>query len=125
MTTTTTNPPTADELGVIGAETYYGVEVRTIGEDGALIAVGHHEPRRVIAAFNAYVREYLGYQNLDDYRPRFGDLASRIDRVWLALVPWCGDCDDPHECEACPTGTRWWLQVVAERPGAFPAMWLD
>lgn len=47
---------------------HYGIKVSHIGEDGDLIALGHHTDRRTIAAFNRHMRAFLGLANLADDR---------------------------------------------------------
>ncbi|MBZ6211696.1 hypothetical protein KVH31_34945 [Streptomyces olivaceus] len=47
---------------------HYGIRVSHIGEDGDLIALGHHSDRRSIAAFNRHMRTFLGLANLADDR---------------------------------------------------------
>lgn len=41
----------------------YGVDLMTVGEDGAWIALGHHSPRRMIAAIRKAARDQLGASN--------------------------------------------------------------
>jgi len=49
-------------------DTHYGIKVSHIGEDGDLIALGHHRPLRALAAFNRHMRVFLGLDNLADDR---------------------------------------------------------
>lgn len=46
---------------------FYGVPVSAIGEDGDMIALGHHEPRRVLAAMRRYGREVCGMDDEDTF----------------------------------------------------------
>jgi len=48
--------------------THYGIPVTAVGEDGDVLALGHHEPRRALAAFNRHAREQVGLLNLTDIR---------------------------------------------------------
>lgn len=138
--TATAVTTSADQLHLSGFETRYGVEVREVyvgGDgDGALVALGHHRLDRVVAAWNALVRESLGYGDLGDWwrGGRVSPLAvyAVVERLWLRRRPWCGACVDPDDCDDCEVHVRrgdvvpWWIGRSSPAvPGAFPAMWFE
>lgn len=96
--------------------TYYGVPVAYVGEDGEMLALGHHEPRRVIAAFNAHARCHYGLANLADdagatAAPWFKDLHQQ----WAVFT-----APDPAESDYA-----WFTDEVTEgAPGALPVTFL-
>lgn len=63
--------------------THYGIPVTHIGEDGDMLAFGHHEPRRALAAFNRHARVFCGLANVvDDRRAITADLLNDISQGW-------------------------------------------
>jgi hypothetical protein len=98
------------------AAVHYGIPVSDIGDDGDLIAPGHHEPRRVLAAFNRYARTQWGYPNLAGSRDTTAaDLYDQIRRHWgvfRAPNP-AAEHEDP--------GWEWVIDhCTADTPGAAP-----
>ncbi len=92
-----------------------GIWVSYVGEDGDVVALGHHAPELVLAIIND--------------NPLITWTADDIDTTWAVLT------DPPaHDCVATPTvgcsgcddteGVPWWIQWGVERgtPGAFPVM---
>lgn len=97
--------PTDDDVSCI----YRGLLVTCIGEDGALLIVGHPPARDVLAATSAYYRDTCGQR----LRPFQGnDLADSIKRSWGRFI-------------AYPTRSEWQLQPCWEStPGAMPVTWM-
>lgn len=112
-----------------GFLTLYGVPVCAIGEEGDLVALGHHDHRRTLAAFMAYYRRVIGDPlslYVDD------DPADvPIEAVWAELLGECGHCPDKElgtVCEQCDHVRRgdWYLTWSDEPgPGRFPIMRLN
>ena len=99
--------------------TYYGIAVCYSGEDGDMIALGHHDKRRTIAALNKHARVYCGLRNItDDHRTRAASISRSLSARWgLATKPDPEDGDDPD--------WAWILKpATAETPGAIPYMFL-
>lgn len=119
-------------------ETYYGLQVSYVGEDGDVIILGHHHdhPLRVIAALNRHAREVSGLTNLlDDRRADVEDLAGFLQETHAVLIESCDD-EDLHDdymgtdgfCPRCRelAEADWWIEWnhTAGDPGAFPVtMW--
>jgi hypothetical protein len=121
---TTIAPPLPTLPGFV---TCYGVPVCSMGEDGELLALGHHDRRRVIAALNRYARRELGWDDLLDGSSLTSIPDGQIEAVWCQRSdacpyhqmpePICGDCADVRG------GKTWCVTYEAdETPGAFPAM---
>lgn len=87
--------------------THYGIGVTCIGEDGDMLALGHHPARMVLAAFNCHARTEMGLANLADCRsitaaevygqitPGWGqfrrpDPAQDEDPDWEWVLDQCG-----------------------------------
>lgn len=116
MPDTTTSPnhivftPTADDMDAI----HYGVAIAELGEDSDMvIALGHAEPRRALAAFNWWARVNLKLINLvDDERALASDVLRDIEHQWgLFTRP-----TDDDECS-------WYVDyegTSADTPGAVP-----
>ena len=71
-----------------GFETYYGLQVSDIGEDGYTLILGHHsdDPLRILAALNRHARQFWGCCNLfDDYGGRVVDLARTLSETWAIV----------------------------------------
>lgn len=94
--------------------THYGIQVAWLGEDWgeALIALGHHDTRHALAAFNRHARHFGSLANLADdpeattaewageIKQRHGffrkpDPDSGEDREWSWVIEWC-DADNPN-----------------------------
>jgi hypothetical protein len=98
-----------------GFQEHYGVKVGRVGEYGDLVALGHHEIRRTIAAFNRHARCHSGWLAVSD----------TVKQTWAVLLGPCGDCDPGRPgCEQCVAAGNgdWWMRsnVDAIEPGAFP-----
>lgn len=124
-----TEPAGSDFPELDGAETFYGVTVTYIGEDGYMMAFGHHaDPRPVIAAMNRLARTQCGLENmLDDPRATYSDVADRLHEDWaIQLHDRCLECgNDPHckECQALrlKSEDEWCLRWgEQDNPAAFP-----
>lgn len=110
-----------------GCDVFYGVPITEIGEEGDVIAaIGHFEPKRLLAALLAFGRD-RGWDphELNLHLTEFDELekskawrliyrhadAATVDTAYLE-----GDC----VCEEC----HWWAVEAAEgTPGATPVMW--
>jgi hypothetical protein len=97
------------------ADTNYGIRMAPIGEDGDMIALGHHDPRKALAAFNRYARIICGLSNIaDDSRALAQDWLKGIDQRWaLFTVP------DPEQGQD-PDWTWYSTWCSPETPGALP-----
>lgn len=97
------------------AETRYGVAFTLIGEDGDLLALGHVDPRRALAAFNWYSRTTLGLTNyLDDRSADLDDALATITHTWFVFR-------EPDAAEGDDTDWAWIAQeVAAHSAGAVP-----
>lgn len=111
---------TATEPGAIVLEpemeaTYYGVPVVYYGEDGDMLALGHHSPRRALAAFNRHARQFTGLVNLEDHRlAQAQPWIDGITQAWFVFTRPNPDAgDDPSYI---------WLatRADAETPHAIP-----
>jgi hypothetical protein len=92
-----------------GFETHFGIRVSYIGEDGYMVALGHHDDkRRVVAAMNRLARKQAGLVNmLDDSRGGYADVAD-----WLF---------DDWGIELTGSTDEWCIQWGAQgNPDAFP-----
>lgn len=94
-------------------DTHYGIGVAHIGEDGDLVALGHHSDRRTLAAFNRHMRTFVGLDNLaDDRSSKAADWPPAFQRKhavfrapdpancwedpdWHWVADWC-DADTPN-----------------------------
>ena len=73
---------------------FYGIPVSAFGEGGDMIALGHHEPRKALAAFRKLGRSY----GLDDFEV-FGDhehreaspILWRIAHQWVTFKDYDGE----------------------------------
>lgn len=93
---------------------HYGVQVAWLGEEWgeALIALGHHDTRLAMAAFNRHTRHFGGLANLaDDPEAVAAEWADQIqqrhavfrkpdpeedeDQDWSWVAEWC-NADNPH-----------------------------
>lgn len=115
-----------------GFETHYGVPVSAIGDDGALIALGHHDERTTIAAFSRYSRSTFGFANLlDDRAGSYAEAQDGLAAYWAVLVTSCDEHGEKRDsgCWRCIEldANDWWITYfeVQETPGAFPVMVWD
>lgn len=110
-----TTARTAEEMTATMSR-HHGLWVSEIGEDGDLVVLGHHDPRRVIAALNRHARTQWGQTSLvsDDLIPPTR-AVDQLHRSWEVL--------DPHRAEQHEA--PWWLvPATADTPGAVPiTMW--
>lgn len=136
MSTTTTRPAFPEILVNLFPE-HYGVHVSCLGEDGDIIALGHHDTRRAVAALNRYARRDLGLSDVfDSGRLFYMDVASSVESCWAVLMTecqyahedWHGLDEEPcWQCVEIKATVRkggWWIRWdAAERDdGAFPVM---
>lgn len=100
----------------VGEDAHYGVPVCHIGEDGDMLAIGHHDPRRALAAFNRHARVFCGLFNVaDDRSATADDMLVLISARWGQFRKPAGDAEDP-DCE-------WYVDVCGpDAPNATPYM---
>jgi hypothetical protein len=110
-------------------ETYYGVQVSDIGEDGDVIILGHHDKRRALAALNRHARTFWGLTNLYDGATTVSPAVDNLRERWAVLLTKCENADGPdHEgrCYRCEdiASSSWWIDYSADETasGAFPVM---
>jgi hypothetical protein len=98
---------------------HYGIAVCCSGEDGDMIALGHHGKRKALAAFNRHCRVFLGLANIaDDHSATAADYADDITELW-------GVPRQPNEEERDNEGWKWALDdAPADAPGAIPYTFL-
>ncbi|MFB7649401.1 hypothetical protein ACFC0S_15915 [Streptomyces sp. NPDC056084] len=111
--TITTTPLAPLSAATRGFTTHHGVAVIEIGEDGErLLALGHPDDRRVLAALSAYHRS-IGNRLLPGGQLH-GLLAKDIERTW-------------GRAEECSTEEYPWIvqDATPEQPGAQPVTWID
>lgn len=95
---------------------HYGIAVADIGDDGDMIALGHHDFRRVLAAFNRHARTVWGLHNVWDTRSvTVADVKPCIQQRWGVFAP-----PDPEQGDDtdCPWYVDW--SVSADAPNAIP-----
>lgn len=130
-----------------GFDTYYGVKISFIGEDGAMVMLGHVDDRHAIAVARAYQRHLVGRVEADNYLwNRLGlypsvrnraaergvlETLNPVARSYAVVVKHCdrwptcqapdGECGGPVTCQGLASD-GWWLKCDADptRPGAFP-----
>lgn len=110
-------------------ETFYGVPITEIGEDGdAIAAFGHPEPRRLLAAMLAFARS-RGWGPLDLNLDTLPADAYEKAKTWR-LIYRHADAATVHAsesqlegeciCEEC----HWWaVEATESTPGATPVIW--
>lgn len=66
-----------------GGHTVYSITVHPIGEDGdTIVAFGHIDQRRFLAACNHFARVYCGYLNLyEDLSTLAADALTDVDHI--------------------------------------------
>ncbi|MFG3046297.1 hypothetical protein ACGFZR_15375 [Streptomyces sp. NPDC048241] len=114
MTTSTETAftPTATDMEA----THYGIPVCTYGEDGNMLALGHHDKRQAFAAFNRHARVFLGFANFaDDRNAHLADWIDEIHKTWAVFHRCAGDSDWTWEARPAAPDT----------PGAVPITVLD
>lgn len=127
----------APELPVLeGMVTYYGVQIAIVGDDGTqVVALGHVEPRRALAALNRLHRADLGWRLADE---GFADVDSgegvlaQFEHAWgrlktvCAEYPVCAGEDEARPCVGCRqvAAYDWWIDtsdtLTEDTPGVFP-----
>lgn len=77
--------------------THYDIPVVCFGEDGDMLALGHHEPRRALAAFNRHARTFIGLSNVADEPGALAqDWLDAIREGWVVFAtPDPEQGDDP------------------------------
>ncbi|MGY5127359.1 hypothetical protein [Streptomyces nigrescens] len=96
--------------------THYGIHVSTFGEDGNMLALGHHNQRHAFAAFNKHARTFLGFPNFaDDRDAHIDDWIDEIRHAWLTFHH--GDLNGDFIWEG--------KQATSDTPGAVPVTFLD
>lgn len=84
-----------------------GIALSDIGEDGGILALGHHDPARLLAALRSYARE-VWVEALAPAHP--GDPYAQIHHEWVVNT---GDTvAHPEQGSGC---------LESALPGAFPA----
>lgn len=121
------------ELVLRDADTHYGVPIIELGEDGEwAFTLGHHEPRRFLAAILAHVRTTCGCDPVDAGLDSIDDLAAfgekargfsviyrHADRATLGEDDGDGTPSDWCVCD----DTAWYAAEAAEdAPHAVPTM---
>lgn len=98
---------------------YFGIPVVYYGDDGDMLALGHHAPRRALAAFNRHARVYCGLANVaDDRQADAEDWLDCIRKGWLVFSrPNPDEGDDPDDI---------WVAIAASAgaPNAQPVTFL-
>ena len=84
MTTETTAPEIVADPEM--EATHYGITVAHLGEDGDMVALGHHSVRRALAAFNRHARVFVGLINLaDDRSATVSDWDIAVEQKWAVF----------------------------------------
>lgn len=104
------NLPTIGEPQQL-ADTHYGIRVGWFGDEGGLLAVGHHHPMRVVAAMNRHARTTAKLRNIaDDHRYDLADAIRDLTYTWAIVLGPClqpsfPDADElawhAAHCERC------------------------
>lgn len=112
-------PPVLTETGTFTE--HNGIWIGYVGEDGNLIALGHHDPEQALAAFKDFDSDAVWC----DY----------VDTTWAVLVdpPTHDNCmtrtDPAVSCLGCDEteGVPWWMQwgLAEGTPDAFPVMVME
>jgi hypothetical protein len=119
---------TREEI-IKGCETFYGVPISEIGEEGeAVVAIGHHEPRRYLAAMLAFARS-RGWSpselDLDGLTVDAVEKAKQWRLIYRhadAETVGAASSRDWCVCDEC----EWWaVEATEETPGAVAEMWWD
>jgi hypothetical protein len=122
-----TKPAATVEEMVQRMHEHYGVRVAYVGDDGEMMALGHHEPRRVVAAFNREARVHSWLTNMcDDDRAWYRDVADDLRQEYGVLATACEGADQPDHDDDCGEcyeirKSDWYVRWgEADTPGAFP-----
>lgn len=112
-----------------GFDTFYGVPVSYLGDDGDAVALGHHDVRTTVAAFNRLARSCGLTNMLDDKGTAYLGVALRVSAGWAVLADGCTEVDSRKHSPACGecqeiAEAGWAFDVAAQGDeGAFPVMW--
>lgn len=100
-------------------DTQFGIAIAHVGEDGNLLALGHHDKRKTLAAFNRHGRTFLGWLNLAE------DHSATADE-WLGLItPRWAVFAVPDPLKGQDPDCTWWATFHdAPVEGAQPVMHL-
>lgn len=102
--------------------THFGIPVSYYGEDGELVALGHHSKRRALAAFNRHARVGMGFDNVADDR----DACAAEWADAISLDRWATFCaPDPASPMGHPDDVWYVVFVPAGTLGALPVTYLD
>lgn len=115
---------------VSGFKEHFGIRMTTLGDDcEILVALGHHEPREALRAFDRLMREDLGMDGIRMTFNRPQDAVEELDRRWAFFRTECGDCAGNPACRECAKikAADWWLDYESadQQPGMFPVTVLD
>lgn len=114
-------------------EIHHGIKVASVGEDGDMLAFGHHDPKATLSAMNAYAKR-LGFLDLLDDGKHDADAwkqaLERVKPCWAVQMWTCHE----HRAEAKPVAeclecqwvdeSTWFVDCSAaeDAPGSFPVM---
>ncbi len=124
MTAPATSGPvaTVEQLRPLLREVY-GVRLDWVGENGEVLILGHHGPRRAVAAVTWLHRDVSPDQPGATYR----SVAAGLRESWAVLRTACSrveERDHRHPCPECldMQGGRWWIAWHRREglPGVFP-----
>jgi|SRR5882757_491712 len=99
--------------------THYGITVAHLGDDGeGLIALGHHTPRRALAAFNRHSRVFVGLAAIwDSPEVSAADVMPALSQRWGHFrkptgeedpgFVWVIDYTDADAPDAVPVTVLW------------------
>lgn len=124
-----------DNPASFGFDRYFGIWVVSLGEDADMMAaLGHHDGRHALAAFNACARNLLGWTDLYDGLgrldpDRWKKALDSLEATWAVQKHACDEAeDDDHDpdCLECSeiNEAGWWLSWGQKEgdAGAFPVM---
>lgn len=119
----TTAEPTFQITAADMEATYDGISVCCSGEDGNMLALGHHDPAAALAAFNRHAREFVQIENVlaDDAvtAEELADLTDCITQSWGIAYAATEEQQDQE-------GWSWRLEsATADTPGAIPCTFLN
>lgn len=99
-------------------ELHYGLRVAFIGDDGAMVAAGHHDELRTVAAMNRFYRQFSG-EPLDYGYNCYAEIAGSLSRRWARFISECDDPDHDQDCWQCSEIKQadWWMDYSAKEPG--------
>ncbi|KIF66244.1 hypothetical protein HY68_36660 [Streptomyces sp. AcH 505] len=114
MTTITTPGPTPETMEA----THFDIPVAHLGEEGEwMFALGHHTPRRALAAFNRHARLFIGLLNLQDCTTCYRrDWLPDIKQVWATFHAPNPENDEDPDWDWVAN----WATADAATPGAMP-----